>query len=393
MKNEFALAVENSTASFISKDNLICGNAVDEIAESLQVDGKRVLLCFDSGWFAVGKSLKDRLKEEHDLVCFSLEETIYFEEKVVKLLNGVKNISQIIVIGSEPMALFVSRYFDGLNTKVIYLPLDFEFSDFLLNSLKNGATNQLVLDEGLLSNCLKNKLADAVRCVFSKRILFIEMCANETIEGLIDKNEGKNQLNKGIKLVDEYLKTRDITTLILAVVLVTVGEFLSGVGNIVSSASEILSKIQNFSLKGEREYLFYKMALRAYLLYFSNDTSCALLPPGLVVEEIELQKIFPFLPKKHQTVAPFCAFDIKKAEEYKQIILKDGKIIDLIKTQIANLDENAKLLKKEYGGRKYSVEHYSLKQRAKALSLAPYITSEFSIFHLLFASGLTQYFE
>ncbi|MBR4419627.1 MAG: hypothetical protein IKT32_01990, partial [Clostridia bacterium] len=112
-----------------------------------------------------------------------------------------------------------------------------------------------------------------------------------------------------------------------------------------------------------------------------------------VVEEIELQKIFPFLPKKHQTVAPFCAFDIKKAEEYKQIILKDGKIIDLIKTQIANLDENAKLLKKEYGGRKYSVEHYSLKQRAKALSLAPYITSEFSIFHLLFASGLTQYFE
>ena len=59
------------------------------------------------------------------------------------------------------------------------------------------------------------------------------------------------------------------------------------------------------------------MALRAYLLYFSNDTSCALLPPGVVVEEIELQKIFPFLPKKHQTVAPFCAFDIKKAEEYK----------------------------------------------------------------------------
>ena len=35
MKNEFALAVENSTASFISKDNLICGNAVDEIAENL----------------------------------------------------------------------------------------------------------------------------------------------------------------------------------------------------------------------------------------------------------------------------------------------------------------------------------------------------------------------
>ena len=35
MKNEFALAVENSTASFISKDNLICGNAVDEIAERL----------------------------------------------------------------------------------------------------------------------------------------------------------------------------------------------------------------------------------------------------------------------------------------------------------------------------------------------------------------------
>ena len=60
---------------------------------------------------------------------------------------------------------------------------------------------------------------------------------------------------------------------------------------------------------------------------------------------------------------------------------------------LSKIESESLALKKEYGGRKYSVEHYSSKQRAKALYLAPYINGKPTAYDLLFASGVTQFLK
>ena len=79
MKNSFTLAVESSTASFISKKNLILGDATACVFENLA--GKTTaILCFASGWYEVGFYLKEELlKNNAEHFCFTLEEEFGFE--------------------------------------------------------------------------------------------------------------------------------------------------------------------------------------------------------------------------------------------------------------------------------------------------------------------------
>ena len=72
MENKFALAVENSTASFISNQKLIA-KGVDYY---LQNTGcfNAVILCEDLGWFTVGKKIKDELSLRAKVVSFCVEQ-------------------------------------------------------------------------------------------------------------------------------------------------------------------------------------------------------------------------------------------------------------------------------------------------------------------------------
>ena len=78
---------------------------------------------------------------------------------------------------------------------------------------------------------------------------------------------------------------------------------------------------------------------------------------------------------------------------FKKKAMASGELLKEIKAQLAQIEGDSLMLKKQYGGRKYSVEHYNAKQRARALYLAPYVTEKLTAFHLLFASGITQYLK
>lgn len=392
MKNSFTLAVESSTASFISKKNLILGDATACVFENLA--GKTTaILCFASGWYEVGFYLKEELlKNNAEHFCFTLEEEFGFEQTATKLLNSVCKLDNLVVIGSENLALFALSYSASRSLKVLYVPQDFCFCEYLTNLLQGDCNHLLTIDEKLLAKCGRNKLADGLRGVFAKRIIIAEMHANELIAGLSYNKQAENLINEGIKNVNLYLKNRKIEYLVIAILLSSVGEVFSGSANVCVSAGKLLEKMQNFSLKGEREYLLYKMVLRMYNLYFSNDTSFTLGLPGVVVEEQEANEL---LGEEAFNLSYLPAFfnDIEKTQEIKERILKEGKFLPVVKQLLASIEEENALLKREYGGRKYSVEHYSAKQRAKALLLAPYILNKPCAYSLLFASGITQYFK
>ena len=391
MRDNGTLAVENSTASIIFNNNLRFGSSLETVSKELLTNSVKGLLCYEKGWYEVGKSIKD-LFSSQGITAFCLEEEVPFLQTAPKLLNSISNLQELVVIGDEQLALFALDYCVSTNIKIVYIPLDFEFSCYLLRIL-NNTNHLLILDENLLSACGKNKIADGIRCVLSKKIFFIEMLVNQSICGLLPSEKADFYLKEGLKQLKNYLALKQLKNLIFALVSVTVGEYFSGCGNIATSASEILLKFQKLSLKGEREYLLYKMVLRAYELYFVNDTSFTLSLPGVVVEENEINNLFANEYIKKQITLPPYLYDLKKIEEYKKVIVANENLLSLIKQQLAQIEEDNAMLKRQYGGRKYSVEHYNAKQRSKALYLAPYITEKPTAFHLLFASGFTQYLK
>lgn len=392
MKIDFALAVEKSTASVISAKNLQCGSFESIIPSALSKNGVKALMCYEKGWYEVGKRIKD-LFGSKGITCFCLDEGIPFEKNAVKLLSSVNNLQELVVIGDEQMALFALNYCLKNSARVIYIPLDFSFGNYLLSAVEMGGSNLLLLDEDLLSQCGKNKLADGVRTVLTKKIFFIEMLVNQAIEGVIANNQAKTLLNEGQKSLQDYLQGGAISDLAIAIIFTVMGECYSGAGSIVRSASDLILRMQRLSLSGEREYLLYKMVLRAYELYFSNDTSFTLSLPGVALEEAEIKSLYANDYVKPQIYLPSFLYDQEAVNGFKKKAMASGELLKEIKAQLAQIEGDSLMLKKQYGGRKYSVEHYNAKQRARALYLAPYVTEKSTAFHLLFASGITQYLK
>ena len=392
MINSFSIAVENSAANFISKNNVFCGNVLSDLTTQVKNDGVKVVLCFDAGWYFIGKNIKDLLSEKYKVISFSLEQHAHFEECVNKLLSSVSNIEEVIVIGSEELALFAVNYLNN-SGRVIYIPLDFDFSEFIVRSLDLKSKHLVFLDENLLNKCYKNKFADGARHVLSKKLVLVEMLINEHIEALLPNNEAKNLLTSAIGDVYKYFTNHSLELLVTAIIKASVAEQKAGVSSIPTLASTILFKSENLSLKGEREYLFYKMVLRAYGMFFTNNTDCTISLPGILLEQEEIAKLFPLEYKGMLAKLPNYLYDVEKTKRLKQAVCESSPVLDEINKQLSQIERDTALIKNEYGGRKYTVELYNQKQRAKALSLAPYIAKKPTAFHLLFAQGLTKYFE
>ena len=392
MKTDFVLAVENSTASVVSNKNLQCGNYQELICSSFSKNGAKALLCYEKGWYEAGKQIKDLICGV-GITCFCLDDNVPFEKKAVKLLDSVQSLQEIVVVGDEQMALFALKYCTGKALRVIYIPLDYSFASYLLFAVQRGKDDLLLIDESLLLQCGKNKLADGIRTVLSKKLFFVEMLVNQAIEGDIPNEKAEILLNNGQKSLTNYLKSGRICDLVIALVLSVIGESCLRVGNVVRSASELLLRMQSLSLSGEREYLLYKMVLRAYELYFLNDTTFTLSIPGVVLEEAEIKSLYASDYAQPKIYLPKYIYDFDAIESLKKKVMQNGELLKEIKAQLAQIEGDSITLKKQYGGRKYSVEHYNAKQRAKALYLAPYITEKPTAFHLLFASGVTQYLK
>ena len=358
MKIDFALAVEKSTASVISAKNLQCGRFDEIVCSALSQNGVKALLCSEKGWYEAGKRIKDSLGGRL-VSCFCVDENLPFEKKAVKLLNSVSGLDELVVIGNEQMALFALNYCLNSGARVIYIPLDFSFGSYLLAAVNRGGNDLLLLDENLLSQCGKNKLADGVRTVLTKKIFFVEMLVNQSIGGVILNNQAKNLLNEGQKSLKNYLQSGLVSDLAIAVILTSMGEYYSGAGNIVRAAADLLLRMQSLSLSGEREYLLYKMILRIYELYFSNDTGFTLSIPGVVVEEGEIKSLYSNDYSQPKICLPNFLYDLDAVNGFKEKCAQGGEILKEIKLQLSQIEGDTAILKKLYGGRKNSANRFS----------------------------------
>ena len=273
MKNDFAFAVGNATANFISKRNLDSGNVSELISSHVVKGGNVINICFDSGWFSLAGKIKSYLLE-HNVINFSLNDNKPFINDLQVLLSSVKEVSTVIVTGSEDLALAVSKFYLNKSVKVIYLPLDFNYEFFLKNSLENANNNLVILDESLLAKCNRSAFADCVRRIFARKIFRVEIAVNRAINQDNNLKQAENQLNESEIYLQKYLDTHLIVYLVIAHLKSIIFESITNIEYLPLVAGEILNKLNaNFSLRGEREYLVYKMLLKLYRFYFSNDTS------------------------------------------------------------------------------------------------------------------------
>ena len=391
MKNDFAFAVGNATANFISKRNLDSGNVSELISSHVVKGGNVINICFDSGWFSLAGKIKSYLLE-HNVINFSLNDNKPFINDLQVLLSSVKEVSTVIVTGSEDLALAVSKFYLNKSVKVIYLPLDFNYEFFLKNSLENANNNLVILDESLLAKCNRSAFADCVRRIFARKIFRVEIAVNRAINQDNNLKQAENQLNESEIYLQKYLDTHLIVYLVIAHLKSIIFESITNIEYLPLVTGEILNKLNaNFSLRGEREYLVYKMLLKLYRFYFSNDTSFILKNCGIASQEEELNKLMGDCVLLDYSL-PQIVYNENEINSIKQKIVKDINIINLIDNLISELENEAQILKKEFGGKKYTVEHYSTKQRATALTLAPYLIKKDCAYKLLFASGILEYF-
>ncbi len=393
MKNDFTFAVENSTANFIPKNNLICGNVSELIPSLVNQNGAIINICFNSGWFALASSIK-KLLSPREVVSFCLNEGKINENELEVLLRSVNNVGTIIVTASEDLAMLISKKYENSKVKIIYLPLDFDYEFFIKHALSSGLDRAIILDEKLLAKCNRSAFVDCVRRIFARKLIKVEMAVNRAITGDNSKKQVADVLEESQKYLQKYLQTHLIVYLVISHLLSIVSEVLSGFDYIPSIAGEILSKLNaNLSLRGEREYLIYKMILRLYKFYFTNDTSFLLKRCGIARQEEQINKLMGDCYLLDYSLPKTVDLSCEELDELKEKVYSDETVIKLIDGYLMELDNEAQIFKKEFGGRKYTVEHYNAKERATALTLTPYLLKNKSAYELLFASGIIEYFN
>ncbi|MBR3864425.1 MAG: hypothetical protein IKJ19_04870 [Clostridia bacterium] len=392
MKNDFAFAVENSTANFIPKNNLVCGSVEKLLPSLINDDGAIINLCFNSGWFALAGNIKGVLGAR-EVISFCLNDGKLDENELDVLLSSVTSVGTVIVTGSEELAMLVCKKYQAKKVKIIYLPLDFNYEFFIKHALEIVDNRVVLLDEKILAKCNRSAFVDCVRRILARKILSVEIAVNQAITGDKDKKQIENILDESKKYLQKYLQTHLIVYLVISHLLSIVYEHLSGVEYIPSVAGEVLAKLNySLSLRGEREYLIYKMILRLYKFYFTNDTSFLLKRCGIAIQEEQINKLMSDCCLLDYSLPKTAYLSDNEIDAIKQKIYKDKKVIELLDNYLLELENEAQILKKEFGGRKYTVEHYNAKERAIALNLTPYLIKNKTAYELLFASGIIEYF-
>lgn len=390
MKSKFALAVEGSTASFISKENLICDSAL-ESALSLVKGDSCFVICLKSGYLSFGKKLIDLLQTNYIKVqskIFECEPTSFSE--LQELLSKSEGLT-VIVVGSEKIACFCQDYYKNSLVNLLFVAVNLSFRSFALNLISTKSKGVLILDEKLIAKCNRRDTAECVKSILAKRIIYAEIAFNRAIAPHFSAEKAEKLLDESFYYLQVYQTTRYLTPLVIACFKGVIAQHICGVEHLPFVAGKILEKTQNLAFDGEREYLIYKMLLRLYNFYFSNDLSFTIKQGGVACEQESIKNLFKGIDYNYSL--PRYMYDVKEIDKIKNNLISDGKGIALVKEYLNLLSEDEVALRKEFGGKRYNVEHYNNKQRLTALTLAPYFIKKPCAYNLLFASGILEYFK
>ncbi len=362
-------------------------------AENLAVDmlenvsSEILLFAYDKGYFTLGKRIKDALLQKgKKLSCFCLDEECNLDFTLNKLLGEVAFYSTIIVIGDSNLAISLKGKVSE-NVNFYYFPIDFEFDRFLCE--ENSKNSKLIFDQKVYFESKKNKLLNGIKSVLSKRIAFIEMRVYELIGGLFSENGAFLALLEGQDSLREYFKKPNLVNLVLAQFYCSVAISCLPVDFCPLYCSQIALKQQSVADGCDLEFTFYKLLLKIYSLYFNNNINFIAQLPDILSEREQLEK----LSLCESKALPDFLYDNKKVESIRKLLNSDNQLKQITFEQLNQIEPLEKTFKKIYAGRKYTVEHYGEKQRAKSIGLCSLLTQKTSALKVIWADGVLQYFN
>lgn len=348
-------------------------------------------VCRDSGYFSIGK----RIALPRETVSFFSFDDGRLDEKIAeKLLASVSNLSAIVIIGDgEIVSLTV-----GLAKKLfpladlLVVPTDYSFCRFLSENarlVKDGL--YFAFDDEVFSKLKKNKVADALRSVFSKRLLFVEMRVNELIGGVFDKKTAVNHLNESIRLSGEYFLEYDYRKLVCATVVSALACEALPFDNPADRLADVLSTYDLETEPGERSYLAYKILLKLYGIFLCSEEKMLKVPSYVfAVRELTALSEAGTQLFEIQTPPAYLADDVLLSDVYEKV-RGDEIIRATVEELTRRIPFGERMIYSLYGGRKHSVESYSSEAKANALKLAPAITRGDNLLKIVWASGFTEW--
>lgn len=415
---DFIAAHENFCAreNSATKQEVCSGARENGNAENCK---RAVVLCRDSGYFSVvkriraviceraeqnakngglkggstdggsGTSGENFVKAPNGVVYFSVDNDLKCMNDVKILLESVNNMSCLVVAGDGELIFSALECCANKKVDALLIPTDFNFDKAVLCG-EERKENEFIkkhvyfaFDEKVFSALRKNDVADAVRSILSKRILFAEMRVNQLIGLHFDAERAKSLINESIKACGDYFKDYDYKKLIYAKTLGILAELSLPFSDPVKAISDLLSLYDIETQNGEREYLAYKILAKIYGIALTADIDTLKVPSYAFCKD-EIKTLL-----SHSTVyaAPDYYAENDKLLELLSVLKADEKLNATIEELNRRVPQCEKIIYLLYGGRKYSVEGYPVNIKIQALRLAPLMTKGENLLKIIWAAG------
>ena len=397
--NVFAIAdLAEKSAGF---DGKVAGSD-EKISDGAGVvdswSGEAVIFTDDFGYFSVCKKIRGFVADgnfcEEEKRAFA-DRTVFFSvddgagEKIAeRLLHSVKKPLCVAAVGGGELIARAVDYCAENNVDLLAVPLDYSFGCVLKRNCDFVAEKCFfAFDNDLFSSLQKNRVADVIRQVLSKRILFVEMRVNQLIGLHFDDETPKKLLNESVYECLNYFKNYDYKSLAYAKFLSEKAAMLLPFESPAEGMSKVLSCYDLDVSEGDREYFAYKMLIKIYGVMLSDCVNMVKVPSyGMCADQLKA-----IMPNAKINPKPSYYCNDENLSLLLKTLAEDDKLGGYIKELALNIPDGEHIVYLVYGGRKSTVELYPQNINAQSLRLAPLICKGDSLLKILWVTGVFEW--
>ena len=360
--------------------------------------GEAVIFTDDFGYFSVCKKIRGFVADgnfcEEEKHAFA-DRTVFFsvddgaDEKIAeRLLHSVKKPLCVAAVGGGELIARAVDYCAENNVDLLAVPLDYSFGCVLKRNCDFVAEKCFfAFDNELFSSLQKNRVADVIRQVLSKRILFVEMRVNQLIGLHFDDETPKKLLNESVYECLNYFKNYDYKCLTYAKFLSEKAAMLLPFESPAEGMSKVLSCYDLDVSEGDREYFAYKMLIKIYGVMLSDCVNMVKVPSyGMCADQVKA-----IMPNAIINPKPSYYCNDENLSLLLKTLAEDDKLGGYIKELALNIPDGEHIVYLVYGGRKSTVELYPQNINAQSLRLAPLICKGDSLLKILWATGVFEW--
>lgn len=360
--------------------------------------GEAVIFTDDFGYFSVCKKIRGFVADgnfcEEEKRAFA-DRTVFFsvddgaDEKIAeRLLRSVKKPLCVAAVGGGELIARAVEYCAENNVDLLAVPLDYSFGCVLKRNCDFVAEKCFfAFDNELFSSLQKNRVADVIRQVLSKRILFVEMRVNQLIGLHFDDETPKKLLNESVYECLSYFKNYDYKSLAYAKFLSEKAAMLLPFESPAEGMSKVLSCYDLDVSEGDREYFAYKMLIKIYGVMLSDCVNMVKVPSyGMCADQLKA-----IMPNAKINPKPSYYCNDENLSLLLKTLAEDDKLGGYIKELALNIPDGEHIVYLVYGGRKSTVELYPQNINAQSLRLAPLICKGDSLLKILWATGVFEW--